>query len=859
MSESITQKDKNWNMNTSDRITMSGKATWIWGGKDPRPLNAFRLFRHEFDINNNVPESVELWCFAEARYKLYINGQFVQTGPAFCQPSHRLVDRHEISRFLRSGRNCIAFIVYCPGIMTGQWTLCNPGLFCKIRSRDGRVDAGTDPSWQTLAGAAWHTPTEMCGFAKGFMEWHDMRKMPAGWTEPGFDASVWETAKELLFFAEGELSGFQENDIGYPTLEFHPPTRLLSASVGSGIVTENMREWAKGQYRGARQRWFRLMGAWPESLKFPIEEGKVPEPVAIRADLEDRTPAPEGMVRTAGESVLPIEIHVPENGSHPVLVFDLGIVRSGFWVIELESESGGMIDLGGDDRVRADGRVLCHRATPNCERVEVPAGHVLWEGFFERGLRYAQAIFRGFHGKVRLKRVGICETLSAVPAATSAEFTCADELLNKIWKAALATTRLYMTNGCAPGDPVRERAKWFGDDTIAMRMAFYCFGEWKMWKRALELTAESQNTDGSFPVVSPGHFEDFNMVTGSCTWVAHLAEYMDCTGDREFGAAMLPHVRRHINYELRFADGDGLLYETPGRRFLSWADGMPRPPYAPGETWKKTGRKSWGDFFAPATRGYNAIINIYWLWSLREAARLARELGQAEESERWLLIFNSVKSAFETRFWEPGTGLYRDNVTFDPEDNSSPPTFCESTLFYLIRTGLIDRERGIRCLRRIWEHDFVCCRSSGGLELGVVPPFLIEAGYTAEALDLWKDRWGMPLLAGATTSGEEFFQTGGNSDCHIHGATPARDFPEFIAGIRIKGPMWSEVSFAPPADGPDIKASLPTPQGPIRVEIRTLKKGQREFHYSVPAGCRVYRREKEIDRPLAGQEGNFLF
>jgi len=819
-------------------------ATWIWGGKDPRPLSAFRLFRREFDVDS-LPKSVTLRCFAESRYKLYINGEFIQTGPTFCQPSHRLLDRHEIASFLKPGRNCVAFMAYCPGTMIGQWTLCNPGFLCEIHSKNNRVKVETDSSWRTLAGDAWHAPTEMCGYAKGFMEWHDLRKMPAGWTEQGFDDSGWEAAKELPFFAEGESSGFDENDIGYPTLNVHPPVRLLSVSIGSGTVTEKMREIAKNSYAECRQRWFRMMGVWPASIKFPIEEERVPEPIAFRADMEEQSPAPEGTARSVGESILPMEIRVPESGGHPVLTLDFGVVRSGFWTIEVESESGGTIDMGGDDRIGDDGRALCCRSTPNCERVDVPPGRVSWEGFFERGVRYAQVIFRDFHGIIRLNRVGIRETLSAVPTATSAEFVCSDELLNRIWKAAAETTRLYMTNGCAPGDPVRERAPWMGDDTIAMRMAFYCFGDWKIWKRALELIAESQNTDGSFPVVSPGHFEDFNIVLGPCGWVAHLAEYMDCTGDREFGEAILSHVRRHINYELRFADGNGLLYETPGRRFLSWADATPHPPYAPGETWKKTGRTQWGDWLNPPTRGFNAIINIHWLWCLREASRLARELGHTEESERWRIIFNTAKPAFETMFWVPETGLYRDNVPFDPDGNSPPPTFCESTLFYLMRCGLIDREWGMKCLRRMWKPDFICCRSSGGLEFGAVPPFLIEAGYTAEALDLWKDRWGMPVLAGATTSGEEFFHCGGNSDCHIHGATPARDFIEYLAGIRLAGPMWSKVVFAPPDKGPDLRCEVPTTRGPIRVEIKTLPDKTRQFRYSVPPGTEAMFRKKD--------------
>ena len=56
-------------------------AQWIWGGaKSPRPTNAFRLFRREFELAA-PPTGAQLCVSAEWRYKLYINGEFVQIGP----------------------------------------------------------------------------------------------------------------------------------------------------------------------------------------------------------------------------------------------------------------------------------------------------------------------------------------------------------------------------------------------------------------------------------------------------------------------------------------------------------------------------------------------------------------------------------------------------------------------------------------------------------------------------------------------------------------------------------------------------------------------------------------------------------
>ncbi|GEM_PF-4061187 len=811
------------------------RAKWIWG-EPPRKINEFRLFRREFALET-IPEKAELWCFAEFRYKLYVNGSFVQTGPTPCQPEHRLIDRHEVSRFLRRGMNCIAFETHCPGVMNGQWTLTNPGLLCSLWIDDKNILA-TDASWQTISAQAWQHPTQISGYSGDFQEWLVLHKLPRGWKEASFDASDWENAVELPFFAHGEPEKLQENYVGYPTLKKYPPANFVFAGVADGIITEEMRKAAASHYTAARNRWRRLMGQWNlRDNNEPLDDEPLPVPIAMRAKMETHEAAPRGMVRLPeNKNILPLTITVPEKG-HPSLVFDLETVRSGMLEIEIESTSGGTVDIARGDRLK-DGVVS--GPMPNVDRVEVPPGRIQWQGFFERGTRYLQIILRDFTGQVTIHKTGICETLTPIPADQPAVFDSGDGLLNKIWKASLETTRLYM-NGCGAGDPVRERHHWLHDDAMALRMAFYCFGDWRTWRRGLELTAQSQMADGSLPTMSPGYNNDFNMVTSSCYWAVEIVEYFNHTGDFWFARQMLPRIDRHIQFQLRSADKDGLLYETPGRRFLSWADGEPRKPYKPGETFKKKGRKPWGDFSLPPTRGYNAIINAYWIWNLREAAGLAERLGQTKSAQRYREILNRAALAFEKRFWVPEAGLYRDNVAFERDGKASEPTYCESTLFLLMRAGLVSRDRGLKCLEKIMHPSFICCRSSGGLDFSALPVFLIEAGKTGQALEYYRDRWGEPVKAGLTTCGEEFFSSG--SYCHIHGATPARDFLEYLAGIRIRAPFWSEVLLVPPADDlslPELHAEVPAPHGRIVVDIVKAKADRKVYRYKLPEGSRGF-------------------
>ena len=59
------------------------KASWIW----PYPIsfceivNAYAQFREKFEISE-VPQTAPLYITADQCYRLYVNGEFVASGPA---------------------------------------------------------------------------------------------------------------------------------------------------------------------------------------------------------------------------------------------------------------------------------------------------------------------------------------------------------------------------------------------------------------------------------------------------------------------------------------------------------------------------------------------------------------------------------------------------------------------------------------------------------------------------------------------------------------------------------------------------------------------------------------------------------
>ncbi|MBQ1211244.1 MAG: hypothetical protein IIX68_05535, partial [Clostridia bacterium] len=58
---------------------MPFSAQWIWKSKEPRVCKEALYFRKVFTINNI--EKTEICVSADSRYRLYINGNYIATGP----------------------------------------------------------------------------------------------------------------------------------------------------------------------------------------------------------------------------------------------------------------------------------------------------------------------------------------------------------------------------------------------------------------------------------------------------------------------------------------------------------------------------------------------------------------------------------------------------------------------------------------------------------------------------------------------------------------------------------------------------------------------------------------------------------
>ena len=162
--------------------------------KPAGPQNIHTYFRKEFDLPCS-PLTARLIITGDDYVKLYANGEAAFQGPAPAYPFAHPYYETEIAEHLRAGRNCLAAHLYYQGLRNRVWNSADnrSGFIAKldITCEDGsRHTLATDSSWRCLQSKAF-VSNRSTGYQTQFLEDIDMREIPFGWRDTGFDDSQW--------------------------------------------------------------------------------------------------------------------------------------------------------------------------------------------------------------------------------------------------------------------------------------------------------------------------------------------------------------------------------------------------------------------------------------------------------------------------------------------------------------------------------------------------------------------------------------------------------------------------------------------------------------------------------------------
>ena len=150
-------------------------------------------FRRQFDLAEN-PKNAKIHIFADSRYLLWINGEYIERGPCRFDPKGPQYDSINIAEALKKGRNTVAILVQANVVGSLKIMKHAPGLTALIKI-DG-LEIYTNQNWLYSD----EVPSQM---TRDHWTWScildkvNAKSKDFGWTNPDFDDQSWAKAVKI--------------------------------------------------------------------------------------------------------------------------------------------------------------------------------------------------------------------------------------------------------------------------------------------------------------------------------------------------------------------------------------------------------------------------------------------------------------------------------------------------------------------------------------------------------------------------------------------------------------------------------------------------------------------------------------
>lgn len=202
-----------------DDVGKKLQASFIWTDLPLAKQGAAVGFRKSFELQSK-PKQAVLHLFADARYILWVNGSYVDRGPARFQPNGPEYDSIDITKFLHTGKNAVVLLVV-GNLSGGKVMKHEPGLTASLEI-DGQPAWITDDSWRwsdgtrfRAAGASWANLGETQV---------DARVEDGDWTQADYNDEKWKKAVPITSKGWGLLTARRIPMLRETPVPFHLAT-----------------------------------------------------------------------------------------------------------------------------------------------------------------------------------------------------------------------------------------------------------------------------------------------------------------------------------------------------------------------------------------------------------------------------------------------------------------------------------------------------------------------------------------------------------------------------------------------------------------------------------------------------------
>jgi hypothetical protein len=734
-------------------------ASWI--APPGAPADSFVVFhaRRVVELTER-PARFVVHVSADNRYRLYVNGEQVASGPQRSDVDHWRYETVDLAPRLRAGRNVIAALVWNWGaaarpVAQHAW---RTGF---LLQGDGPPEAAlvnTGPGWKLRVDSAYAPLPIVPGQVSGYYaaapgESVDGAREPWGWERDDYRDDDWFTVP----------TGASPAVVGRLRL------RAIPGTAGTGEV----RGWQLE----------------PRELP-PMEETVQRIPRVRRAS---GLTAQDAFLRGAGDLVVP-------GHTKATLLLDQGHTTDAYPVLVTSGGAGGtvsltyaeaLVDARGQKghRDSVEGRTL--RGVRDVFR---PSGERRrFQTLWWRSFRYVQLDVETADEPLRVH--DLHGVFTAYPFVARGRFASDAPWIDSVWAiswngARIGAFETYMDT------PYYEQLQYVGDTRIQALISLYVAGDDRLMRQAIRHFDDSRIPEGITASRYPSALTQL-IAPFSLIHVAMVHDFHMHRDDPAFVRRMLPGVRTVLDWYGRQVDSTGMLGPTPYWNYLDWA-------------------RSWRLGEAPgASDGHSAAITLLYAYALRRAAALEEDVGVPGMGAAYRARADSVVRATRARAWDPRRGLFRDRAASDRADSA---TYSQQTNVLALLAGAVPAAERRALMTRVLR-DSTLTQSTYYFSW-----YLLEALREAGLADQYVERlapWRQMLALGLTSTPENPEPT--RSDTHAWAAHPDYGLLATVLGVRPASRGFRTVVVAP-ALGPLRRASgrVAHPAGDLDVEIERV-------------------------------------
>lgn len=556
-------------------------------------------FRKSIDLAVK-PASFVVNVTADNRYRLFVNGQSVGTGPARSDLANWNYETIDIAPYLKAGLNIIAATVWNFGEYRPYSQISFETAFLLQGNTEAEEILNTNNTWKVTRDEAYEPLAIDRAALQSYVVVAEGEKVNGnhyswGFTDASVDESKWAPARVLWYQAKSRTYGTDGN--------WH----LVPSEIP---MEENKKQYFDKAYDENGTLFLTT-----ESLS-----GKV------------------GMLIGPNKKMTILLDQKYETNAYPVIITSRGKNAS----IKLTYAEA----LFNDKGEKGNRNEVAGKKLKGISDAYILDGgnNRTYSPLFFRTFRFIQLEIETKEDGVEIK--DLFSIFAGYPFQEKASFKSNQTNLEAIWETGWRTARLCAVDtyfDC----PYYEQLQYVGDTRIQSMISLYVAGDGRLMKKAINDISHSFISDGLTQSRYPSR--DLQVIpTFSLWWVCMLNDYYMHRDENAFVASHLQGMESVLQwYENKLAP-DKMLGPLSWWQFADWS-------------WDWVDSIRVGGVPPGVSKGGAALITLQFAYTLRRAAQLEKALGKKEKGLYYDNLANQLIAATYKKCWVKEKQLLADS------------------------------------------------------------------------------------------------------------------------------------------------------------------------------------------------------